>query len=285
MEIDGRTELVGIVGYPIGYTMSPAIHNAAFRAADMNWLYIPLRVPPGHLERAFLGLRAIGMRGFNVTIPHKVEAAAYVDELRGEGKRLLAVNTVVRDGDRLLGYNTDVEGFAAFLSDEGIRVQGASVLLIGAGGAARAVSLALAAAGAASIHIMNRTPGRAEDLKALLKRETSLSEISTRTFDTEGSRVLEECDLVVNCTPLGGDGGEGPPIDCGLFARGQWVVDLRYAGGESPLLREASLRGARTANGEGMLVHQAAASFRLWTGEEPPTGEMHRALRRAVSAR
>src|SRR4030042_2079651 len=143
MYINGKTELVGIIGYPIDYTLSPAIHNAAFRAMQMNWLYVPLRVPPGKIKRALEGLRALGCKGANVTIPHKVESASCVDEVRGDADFLGAINTVsVQDG-RLVGDNTDTEGFADFLDETGIKVQGASVLLFGAGGASRAVGLVL----------------------------------------------------------------------------------------------------------------------------------------------
>ncbi len=283
MLIDGNTELVGIIGYPIGYTLSPAMHNAAFRARGMNWLYVPLRVPPGKLGQALAGLRALGFRGANITIPHKLEAAGLLDALRGESGLLRAVNTVIVEDGGMIGCNTDVEGFFRFLEEEGIDARGSSCLLIGAGGASRAVALALAGSGAAVLHVMNRTPRKAEELRELLKRASPMSEISIRTFDREGARVLGECDIIVNCTPLAEDDAAELPLDYGLFASGQMAVDLKYSRRRSAFLEEARSRGARTANGEGMLVHQAAASFRLWTGENPPLEEMRAALRNAAA--
>lgn len=280
--IDGNTQLVGIVGYPIHYTLSPAIHNAAFEALDMNWAYLPLRVPPGEVGRAIDGLRSLRFQGFNVTIPHKVEVARYLDGLKEEAELLQTVNTVVNEGGELLGYNTDVEGFRSFLAEAGIGVARASVLLLGAGGASRAVALAVAEEGAACIYIANRTKEKAMQLAALLKGATSTTEISVRTFDYEGSRVLEECDLVINCTPLGGTTSDELPLYYEGFTEEKWAVDLKYDALESAFLREASARGAKTADGGGTLLHQAAASFRLWTGKSAPLDKMREAYRRSV---
>lgn len=284
MHIDGETELVGIIGYPISYTLSPVIHNAAFCDMKMNWLYVPLRVPPGEAGLAVSGLRALGFKGANVTIPHKVESARFLEETKGDAGILGAVNTVVRKNGRLVGYNTDAEGFAAFLGELGVRVRGASAMLIGAGGASRAVALAMAREGASKIFIMNRTPGKAEDFAALLKRAAYSSEISERTFDYRGARVMRECGVIVNCTPLAGEDKGELPLDYSEFREGQWALDLNYSRPVSAFMKGASSRGARTANGEGMLIHQAAASFRLWTGKNPPIKVMREAFGRATAA-
>lgn len=278
MRIDGKTELVGIIGYPLGHTLSPVMHNAAFRALGMNWAYVPLRVEPGGLKAALGGLRCLGFKGANVTIPHKVEAASCLDELRGDAEVLRAVNTIVVEGAGMIGYNTDAEGFLRFLVDEGVQVEGTASLVIGAGGAARAVALALARAGCRAIHVMNRTAAKAEEMRELLKRATSVSEISLRTFDSEGAKVLGECDIVVNTTPLAASDAGELPLDYDDFAEGKTAVDLKYAGDESAFLARARSRGAATADGAGMLLRQAAASFRLWTGREPPLREMRSAF-------
>jgi shikimate dehydrogenase len=278
MYVNGTTELVGIIGYPIDYTLSPTIHNAAFRAMQMNWLYIPLRVPPGRAREALGGLRALGFKGANVTIPHKVESANYVDEMEGDAALLGAINTIsLRDG-LLVGHNTDTEGFAEFLSEMGIKVRGASTLLIGAGGASRAVGLVMAREGASRIFVMNRTPEKTRELMELLKRRNFASEIFERTFDFHGADVIRECEVIVNCTPLANQSKEELPLDYDCFGEGQWVLDLNYSKSISAFLEEASRRGARTANGEGMLLNQAAASFRIWTGRNPPKQEMKKAL-------
>lgn len=284
MDIDGETQLVGIVGYGIAYTMSPAIHNAAFSSLGMNWVYVPLRVSPEDLGLALHGLCASGFRGFNVTVPHKVEAVRHMDTLDAPANLLEAVNTVVCEGGAMIAHNTDVEGFKSFLAEAGVPAAASSILLVGAGGAARAVALALAGEGAARIFVMNRSTQKAAELVDLLKRASPTTEISVRGFDLEGSRVLRECDIVVNCTPLASEEAGQLPLDYGRFSSGKWAIDLKYARGETAFLAEASSRGAKTADGEGMLLHQAAASFRLWTGKPAPLREMREAYRVAVSA-
>lgn len=284
MHVSGETQIVGIVGHGIDYTLSPAMHNAAFESLGIDWLYIPLRVSPGELEPAVLGLKALGFRGFNVTIPYKVEITGYMDELRGAAEKLASVNTVVCDGDRLLGYNTDVDGFRTCLAEEGVKPAGSSVLLVGAGGAARAVALTLAEQGATRICVMNRSRDRAVELAALLKRATPATEISLRTFDSEGSRVLGECGIVVNCTPLAGSDASELPLDYGDFTAEKWAIDLKYSSRGTAFMKAASARGAKTVDGGGMLLHQAAASFALWTGHAAPLQEMQEAYRSETGA-
>lgn len=280
--IDGETQLVGLIGYPIDYTLSPLIHNEAFGELGLNWVYVPLRVPPGMLEVAMRGLSALGFKGANVTIPHKVEAVDYLDRVEGDAEHLGAVNTVSCREEGLVGYNTDVEGFARSIREAGINVEGESALVIGAGGAARAVVLALARMGASVIYLANRTRQRAEELASRLKGVIEGAEISIRTFDQEGLNVGRECGVVVNCTPLAvGEEGE-IPIDYSVFRGGQWAVDLNYYLRATAFLRAAEARGARTLNGEGMFIHQAALSFRIWTGKEAPLEAMKRALRKGL---
>ncbi|OFW65832.1 MAG: hypothetical protein A2V52_03150, partial [Actinobacteria bacterium RBG_19FT_COMBO_54_7] len=238
--------MVGIIGYPIDYTLSPAIHNAAFCSLEMNWLYIPMRVIPNQLESALAGFRALGFRGANVTIPHKMAASDLVDELRGDAQLLQAVNNISCVDGALLGFNTDSKGFEAFMLEAGIDVENRLVTVLGAGGAARGVVLAVARQGAARVFVMNRTSDRTLELKALLKRAICDSEISERTFDNEGARVINESDLIINCTPLGKRHEDMPPIDVEDFHQGQWVVDLKYRE-TGLLLREAAARGAGTA--------------------------------------
>jgi len=281
MEIDGNTQLVGIIGHGISYTLSPALHNAAFRALAMNWVYVPLRVRPGHVHAALRGLPALDFRGANVTVPHKVEAARMADELRGEAAALGAANTLVVEDGRLVGYNTDPAGFQGLLREAGVDVTGVTVGLLGAGGAARSVVLALAREGARTVYVLNRTESRALELRERLKGVVASTEIRVGKLDKEGAKVLGDCQLVVNCTPLSGDEGEELPLDYSFLEEGKWVIDLKY-GRRSALLSFAAQRGARVADGGEMLIHQAAASFTLWTGRPAPLEVMREAYHRAV---
>lgn len=280
--VNGKTQLVGLIGHGIDYTLSPAIHNAAFRARGMNWIYVPLRVAPGGLRAAMEGVRSLGFQGANVTVPHKLEAALLVDELLGDAALLGAVNTLLVEGNRLLGYNTDVAGFRSFMEEEGIDTEGHPVLIIGAGGAARAVGLAVAREGASHIFILNRTEKKAREMAGLLKREITTTEIRVERPGCEASGMLRRSALVVNCTPLDAVAEGLLTLPPDAFGEGGWVVDLKYGFRKSVFLEEAARCGARVADGSGMLIHQAAASFRIWTGEVPPLAEMREAYLHAL---
>ncbi len=283
MEINGSTELTGILGYEIPYTLSPALHNSAFRYYGMNWVYLPLRVAPQGISAAISGLKALGFRGFNVTIPHKLQVVGLVDRLEGDAEAMGAVNTVVIEGGTLVGHNTDAEGFSAFMRELEIAVEGEAVMIIGAGGAARAVALAVARGGASRIMVANRTVDKAESLAEALKKVIPATEISVKSFDREGMREVGECSLVVNCTPLTGEGDL--PLDMEEISPHAWAVDLKYGREKTAFLREAGKKGARIADGAGMLLHQAGISFRLWTGMEPPLARMRSAIEEADKRR
>ncbi len=277
MRIDGQTVLTGLVGGDIGRSPSPAMHNAAFEALGLNWAYLPLRVEPGCLKPALEGLRSSGFRGLNVTIPHKVEACGLVDEVRDDALVLGAVNTVSYEGDMMIGYNTDAEGLLRSLREAGADPAGPA-FLIGAGGAARAAALALSRMGADSLHIFNRSRERAEELRGILKSKGIFDEIYIQEYEEAGARVLRECSCIVNSTPLDRDVPGELPVDYGMFTPGQVALDLGYLAHRSAFLREAEKRGAMAVNGRPMLLYQAAGSFRIWTGTEPPLAKMRRAL-------
>jgi shikimate dehydrogenase len=249
-----RTRLAGIIGDPVRHSLSPAMHNAAFHALGLDWAYLAFEVPEGQG-------RALGLVGLSVTMPHKAAVLTAVDRLSPVAAALGAVNTVVRRaGDVLEGDNTDGAGFLdAIRQDEGFDPAGRRCLVVGAGGAARAVVKALADAGAAAVVVANRTPTRAAAAAALAGPVGRVGELG----DTD------EADLVVNATSVGmGDGNF--PFDPGLLARGQLVADIVYHPSPTPLLVAASAAGATTVGGLGMLVHQAGHAFRHWTGREPP---------------
>lgn len=264
--IGGATKVVGIIGgaEQVARSLSPAIHNAAFEALELDWVYLPFPVE-SRAGEAIRGLAAAGVRGLNVTMPHKLAAAEAVDRLNGSARVTRAVNTVEVRGSQLIGHNTDGEGLVRFLSrDLGTKCEGRSVLVIGAGGAARSVVAALAMAGAGSITVLARDAAQAEELKALAGPAT----FRAADLSSAGSAV-ESSDLIVNATPVG-QKDEVPLIPTGQIRPEATVVDLVYKPQATRFVEEARRRGATAAGGLGMLLHQAALSFEIWTGMQPP---------------
>ena len=254
--------MAAVIGYPIRHSISPVIHNAAFRALDLDWVFTAFEVAPGRAAAAVDGARDLGLAGLSVTMPHKADAVRALDRLTPTAEILGAVNTVVRHGTReLVGENTDGAGFLdALRTDEGFEPAGRRCLVVGAGGAGRAVVLALAGAGAAEIIVTNRTAPRAEEAAALAPAVARLGS----TDEADG------VDLIVNATPQGMAGDRSLPVPAAALGPGQLVVDLVYHPTLTPLVEAARERGAAATNGLGMLIHQAAHAFRLWTGEDPP---------------
>lgn len=272
--IGPNTRLAAIIGDPVRHSLSPALHNAAFQALDLDWAYLAFEVPAGLGAAAVAAMRTLGIDGLNVTMPHKADVAGAVDRLSPVAERLGAVNTVVRRGGVLVGESTDGEGFVAALrGDEGFDPAGKRCLVVGAGGAARAVILALADAGAAEVVVAGRTPERVAVAAELAGKRGRVGAIE------EAGAV----DLVVNATPVGMGGDPGLPVGPALLGPGQVVADLVYHPLVTPLLEAARARGAVVVNGLGMLIHQAALAFRLWTGEDPPLEVMSAAALRALS--
>lgn len=270
-----HTRVAGVIGSPVRHSLSPAMHNAAFRELDLDWVYVAFEVAPDSLAAAFDGVRALGIGGLSVTIPHKGAALAAVDEATATAAAVGAVNTVVsRTDGSLLGDNTDGSGFLASLEEERFDPSGRICAVIGAGGAARAVVYALAGAGAAEVIVVNRTRERGESAAALAG---AAGRVGTATD-------LAQVDLIVNATPLGlaGSGGEELPVDPRLVGPGQLLVDLIPNPAMTPLMRGASDNGARVAGGLGMLVHQGAAAFELWTGRPAPIAVMRAAAATAL---
>jgi shikimate dehydrogenase len=278
--VTGATAVVGIIGGPeqVRLSLSPTIHNAAFEALGLNWLYLPFPVEEGFVTAALQGLAAAGVRGVNVTTPHKLAAAEAVDRSEGAALAVGAVNTVEMRSGQLIGWNTDGEGLVRFLRrDVGAAVEGAVVLLLGAGGAARAAVAALSSAGAASITVAARDPSRGEALRALAG-EAFLEVIP---FAAPNAPHVKRADLIVNATPLG-QRGETPPIAIEAIRPDAIVVDLNYSPPMTRLAELARERGATAHNGLGMLLHQAALSFEIWTGVTPPLDVMSAAAVRQL---
>ena len=270
----------GVLGWPLGHTLSPAIHNAAFRELALDWVYLAFPVPPAALGAAVGGLRALGCMGANVTMPHKETVMEHLDEVSGDAGAVEAVNTIERVGDELVGRNTDVDGFEQFLLTEvGYSMEGREALVLGAGGAARAVVRALDDLGAGLIVVA----ARRDEEAARAARVASLRPATTVGFERAG-QAAGSADVVVNATPLGMD-GRSDPVPGAAFRRGQVVVDLIYEPPSTPLIERARAAGADAWGGLGMLVRQAAGSFRIWTGRDAPIEIMSAAAVRAIGRR
>ena len=278
--ISGRTRIAGVIGDPVDHSLSPAIHNAAFAACDLDWAYLAFPVPEGAAGLAVGGMRSLGIEGLSVTMPHKAAVIGALDRLEDDAAALGAVNCIARDSSGLVGANTDGAGFLdALRLDEGFDPAGRRCLVVGAGGAGRAVARALGRAGA-QVLIANRSPERAARAVELAGRDSRVV----------GTGAAAEAELVVNATSLGmgvvvttGGESEPLPVDPAHLGAGQLVVDLVYHPATTPLLAEARARGAAVANGLGMLIHQAAHAFRRWTGEDPPLEAMSAAAVAALA--
>ena len=281
--MNANTRLCGVVGDPVSHTLSPAMHNAAMAALGLNYAYLAFQVKSADLCAAIQGIKAFSLRGLNVTIPHKVAVVQFLDELDPLAADIGAVNTIVNDGGRLKGYNTDAGGFLRSLLAAGFDPQGKKVVLLGAGGAARAIGFALAQSGA-HITVLNRRIELeqavllAENLSRVAKSKVSALELDEANLEA----TLKRADLLVNATSVGmaPDAGE-TPVPAHLLQPGLTVFDVVYAPLKTRLLGEAASRGCRLISGLEMLVRQGGLSFELWTGQEAPLAVMRQA---AVSA-
>ena len=267
--IGGATRVAGIIGWPVEHSLSPAMHNAAFAALGLDWVYVAFPVHPDRVPEAVRGLAAAGCAGLNVTIPHKGAVIAVCSSVSPAVEAIGAANTLVPDGQGgFRADNTDAAGFARALDEQApMRLDGAEVLVIGAGGAARAVVFALRERGA-RVRVSNRTPERAAELGEPVP-------FTREALDAAAARSA----LVVNTTSLGLHGPDVPPeLPLSGIGVGQVVADIVYRPGGTPWLAAAAARGARPVDGLGMLLHQGAAAFEQWTGQAPPVAVMREAL-------
>jgi shikimate dehydrogenase len=278
---------VGLIGWPVEHSLSPAMHNAAFGALGHGWQYELLPVPPGQLGAALADLQADEFRGANVTVPHKSAIMTFLDEIDDAARSIGAVNTITVQGRRWIGHNTDAAGFVRALREAGMEPAGRRALLLGAGGAARAVAYALAQAGCA-VAIHNRTEKRAADLVHHLQD----LDLGAPVAWVPGEAALGELDLVrfdllVNATTVGmWPKIEDTPWPKALTMPSHWTIfDLVYNPLETHLLRQARQAGAKTIDGLGMLVWQGALAFALWTGQEPPAELMRAAALQTLAIR
>ena len=276
-----KAELVGVFGHPVAENPTVVMHEAAYAELGLNWRYLTIEVLPEDLEAAMRALRAFNMRGVNLTIPHKVAVLKYLDEVRPAAALMGAVNTVIREGDRLIGENTDGKGFmTALTKDAGVDPRGRNVVVLGAGGAARAITVELALAGAATMVVVNRSAKRGQELVELLNSRTRVK--AELAAWPPGFAVPPGADILVNATSIGlpPKQDERPELDYESIARGLVVCDVIPAP-TTPFLEAARQRGAQTVDGLGMLVYQGAIGFELWTGHQAPIKAMYDALARA----
>ncbi len=289
--ITGSTQIVGLLGWPVGHSLSPAMHNAVFTHLELDWRYVPLPVDPSRpdaIPQAVAGLRALGLRGANVTVPHKQAVMRCVDRLTPAAEVIGAVNTIVVEKDgSLLGDNTDAAGFIGDLRDHGVDLQDRHVLVLGAGGSARAVVYGLAQAGVARIAIANRTVATAQALAAALQPHARSCPLTAFAIPGDLQGLAAQADLIVNCTAL----GMTPNVDTSPwpdelpFRSGQIVYDLVYNPAATRLLRQAARAGVQAIGGLGMLVWQGAFAFERWTGTPAPVDMMRAAAEAHFAAR
>ncbi len=274
-----RAELTGVFGDPVDENPTGIMQEAAFRAAGLDWRYLTLKVVPAGIADAMAGMRAMHFQGINLTIPHKVAVLPLLDEVAPDAALIGAVNTVRRDGDRLIGENTDGKGFLrALREDAGLDPAGARVAILGAGGAARAIAVELALAGASHLAIVNRSVAPGQELVALLNNRTPAA---AEFVPWDGPcRVPPETMILVNATSIGlfPDTDAAPHVDEETIRPDLLVCDVIPNPPRTRFLQTAGASGARTLDGLGMLVYQGAIGYRMWTGQEPPINVMRAAL-------
>ncbi|MFZ1397320.1 MAG: shikimate dehydrogenase [Candidatus Promineifilaceae bacterium] len=280
-KLNGRTQLIGLIGWPVSHSFSPAMHNTAAEALGLNWVYVPLPVAPEAVATAVSGLAALGFRGVNVTVPHKQAVMPLLNELEPGARAIGAVNTiVVGENGRLTGHNTDWSGFLADLQANDVPVTNRDCLLLGAGGSARAVAYGLAQSGA-RVHILARRIAQAEQLVADLRPYLPQATLASHSLDLlPEAAATVTAPLIINSTPLGMTPNEegSPWPDRLLFPPNAVLYDLVYNPRLTRLMQQAEAAGCQAINGLGMLVQQGAKAFFLWTGQQPDTAVMRRTI-------
>ena len=270
-----------VIGDPIDHSMSPTIQNAAFRSIGLNAIYIPFRVESAGLRFAIQGLKSLGVRGFNVTTPHKTAMLQYLDEVETKAAEIGSINTVKSDEGTLTGFNTDGAGALNALKEVGVSPDGKSILLFGAGGAARAIAHALAGY-RCEIILVNRTISRAQRLANLLRTKFGIQANCVSLSSKSMRRTVENADVILNASSMGMAGNENVPVSKKWLRSDQCVFDIVYKPVRTRLLRNAVIAGARTIDGLDMLVSQGACSFSIWTGKKAPVSEMRRSIARVT---
>lgn len=275
----GMTKVLAVIGDPIDHSLSPILHNSAIRALGLDIVYVALRVPRDDIELAVAAMRAFGFQGCSVTMPHKERIIPFLDGLTDRAKILRSVNIVYKDGDKYIGDSNDGVALVRSLrEDHGLAIRGKAISVIGSGGAGRAISLALAEAGAASVYVFSRN----------LQTAAEAAELADKAGFVGVGSDIETTDIVINATPVGMAGTSLAglsPIPANYLREGQFVYDIIYHPSVTPLMEMANAKGISNAGGVGMLVHLAAIAFTNWTGHEAPMEDMRAAAKAEVLRR
>jgi shikimate dehydrogenase len=281
MAVNYKYELVGVLGYPVAENPTCVMQEAGFAELGLQWRYLTMEVKPEALPDAMRGVRALGMRGINLTIPHKVAVMALLDDIAPDAKLIGAVNTVRREGDRLIGENTDGKGFLRGLRESGTDPRGKRIVVLGAGGAARAITVELALAGVAALIVINRSVERGQALVADLKARTGANAQFKPWSNTYA--IGPETDVLVNATSIGlyPDIDATPDVDLKSARSDLLVCDVIPNPPETRLVQAARAQGLKTLTGLPMLVYQGTIGFEMWTGRPAPEAAMKRALEQA----
>lgn len=279
--ITGTTKIYGIFGYPVEHTFSPGMHNAAFKALKRDACYIAFSVHPDRLGDAVRAIIPLGLHGINITVPHKQKVVPFLDQLSEEARLIGAVNTVEVKEGKLIGHNTDGRGFLRSLKDQArFDPRGKTFLMIGSGGAARAVGFSLALSGASRLLLLDVDTAKAELLAGDIRKKTG---IEVRTISENGlPSAADEAECIINATPLGLKKKDPLPLPAAHIRPRHLVCDLVYNPAMTPLLRGAKSRRAKTLPGLGMLLFQGVIAFEIWTGKRAPVQVMKRALAKQI---
>jgi len=277
--INAKTKVIGLIGHPVEHSFSPIMHNTAFKDKNLNYVYVAFDVLPEHLGDAIKGAKSLGIAGFNITIPHKVEVMKYLDEVDKDAKLIGAVNTVKIEDGKAIGYNTDGIGARKALEEEIGEVKGKNIVVYGAGGAGRAVAFELAKNN--RIIIANRTVEKAKNLAKEIAEKLNKKFGEDIKF-SDLNVDLSDVDIVINATPIGmyPNVNVEPIVRAEQLREDMVVMDLVYNPLETVLLKEAKKANAKAINGLGMLIHQGAVAFKIWTGVEPNVKVMRKAVER-----
>ena len=283
MEISGKTRVCGIIGDPVEHSLSPAMHNAAFQELNLDFVYVAFRVRKDELREAILGAKSLDIRGLNVTMPHKNAVMKYLDEIDPTARSIGAVNTILNDKGRLIGYDTDGIGALKALKENGISLNGKKLLLLGAGGAGKAIAFH-AAQEVEELKILNRTTRKAKDLAEVLRKKFG-KKIDANSLSAKIIRKeLEDADILVNATSVGMHPKDDQSlIDPSWLNPSLCVMDIVYNPIETKLAKDAKSVGAKVVSGIEMLVHQGAASFEIWTDRPAPVKVMKQAILNKLS--